>query len=1085
MECAPTLRQARILKRLELIGPGSIAFFRDYIRISSEPETLESYSHIVSHLLREIESSIRDVVESISPEYKKNGDNHRRSIGVCLQGLDVEPDDPIAKSWFSFIGDEGEALHKLAHRNGLQSPRGQLQSYILLWSVFEDLIDNLLTKYEAKYLVAISQLDAMIQKSSPGNKDAKKLVGKMPQHWTVQKYFLERVENPVWLDLLYEERFFANPPAKRLATTGENYELPPWPASKFLVKMASLAPVSVAQIIRSTAPVNNRNICADLVRAAFLLPDENVSTVSLSLGSWIENSDHIAIHDDYPELIAKYLDIGAMHEALIIIDRLLSVRVADATGEPDYRFEEWSLEFFLEKVLPDLGKAGDIRALDLFARLLNDSFTVGGEGDQQCWRLFRISALPAIEDHEQNQQYISHQCRLVFAVRDIALALATSHWDKVIACLHRYDDRIFARIEVYLRSRFPGLDPDGTSELLSREAILSNSEFHHERFHLLKSCFDLLSKAAKANYLRFIDDETRWAKIRENRSDIKDEEWPRFKRRLIYDRLIPIAEYLEGEWKSRYEAYRAEFGEEAHPDFEVYLEGGRVINHMPTRPLEEYADCTAEDFAKRIRELEVAPDASELANTLRDLVAARTAEFAVGAHHFSGLPLMYTRSFLGSIRDYLETRRPLEPAAWNSVLLLCKLEVQQYQKEVQSKDDYRDIYIHLRIILSILQSGIKGRSPEIPIDERDLTWEVLYPLTDHPAPSASEEDPDEDMAVSSINTVRGEAMHTVVDYALWIKRCLGEDFMGMATIPKVQEVLEKHLRKDKALTICAVYGKWYPWLEMIDPNWGKEWKYQIFPESDETRRRVAWETYVTFCPPYNGIFETLKGDYAWAVTQIGTWPERQRSMGHPDESLLEHLFAYYWRGKLPLDDPDIQLRDAYARANVEHKVEALRYVGRGLKEWVSVDPDTLERLKTLWEKVIEDDGKDKPKTLETFGLWFSSPHLDAAWSLAALQRMLGEVRPKRPDHWIIGRLGRLATDFPSETLRCVDSLYKYAESPLYLEHWWEPVITILRAALSGGNLELKAETIKLANVIGSKGLQPQNLSELRALVENA
>ncbi len=472
---------------------------------------------------------------------------------------------------------------------------------------------------------------------------------------------------------------------------------------------------------------------------------------------------------------------------------------------------------------------------------------------------------------------------------------------------------------------------------------------------------------------------------------------------------------------------------------------------------------------------------SELANTLRDLVATRTAEFAAGAPYFSGLPIMYTRSFLGSIRDYLETQRPLEPNAWCSVLKLCSFEVKQYRNVVEDKRNYRETYMHLRTIISILQSGFKQDETHLPVEERDLAWEVFRPLTNHPDPKADEEEADEDRATSSINTVRGEAMHTVVDYALWVKRNLDSDFKGMATVPEVREVLEKRLTEDASLTICAVYGKWYPWLEAIDPDWATEWKAQIFPESIEKRRCVAWETYVTFCPPYNGIFETLKGDYAWAVAKIGTWPERQRSMGHPDESLLEHLFAYYWRDRLPLDDPDISLREAYAKASEEHKVAALRFVGRSIKEWIFVGDETLDRLKTLWVDVVKPDGEQK--TLETFGLWFSSDKFDESWSLAELQYVLDYAHPSQPEHWVIERLATLSQEFPAESLGCLSSMYDHVEFPAYLEHWWEHVVAVLRAAICAEDQDTNAAAIQLANIIGAKGVSSEHLDELRRLVK--
>src|SRR5258706_16030167 len=59
-------RHERIYQRLlRLVSPGSAAFFRDACHHAAEPEAFESTSHIVGHLLREVESSIRDAFQPL------------------------------------------------------------------------------------------------------------------------------------------------------------------------------------------------------------------------------------------------------------------------------------------------------------------------------------------------------------------------------------------------------------------------------------------------------------------------------------------------------------------------------------------------------------------------------------------------------------------------------------------------------------------------------------------------------------------------------------------------------------------------------------------------------------------------------------------------------------------------------------------------------------------------------------------------------------------------------------------------------------------------------------------------------------
>ena len=62
---------------------------------------------------------------------------------------------------------------------------------------------------------------------------------------------------------------------------------------------------------------------------------------------------------------------------------------------------------------------------------------------------------------------------------------------------------------------------------------------------------------------------------------------------------------------------------------------------------------------------------------------------------------------------------------------------------------------------------------------------------------------------SAINTVRGEAMHTVVRYALWIRRHFKQTPEGAKRLerdfdemPEVRQVLNEHLNPDQELSLA-------------------------------------------------------------------------------------------------------------------------------------------------------------------------------------------------------------------------------------------------------------------------------------------
>ena len=59
-------RQERIHRRLLLLGPGPAAFFRDACFLMKRGVPVASASHLVGHLLREVESAMRAVMKGIA-----------------------------------------------------------------------------------------------------------------------------------------------------------------------------------------------------------------------------------------------------------------------------------------------------------------------------------------------------------------------------------------------------------------------------------------------------------------------------------------------------------------------------------------------------------------------------------------------------------------------------------------------------------------------------------------------------------------------------------------------------------------------------------------------------------------------------------------------------------------------------------------------------------------------------------------------------------------------------------------------------------------------------------------------------------
>ena len=211
-------RQERISKRLNrLVGPGASAFFEDSCWLMQNNKFQRSTTHLISHLIREIESALRDVLEPFLDEKlyldKKGDERHKEEILAILKALEIVTDDPVAVAWLGLTGDNNaNALHKRAHRDSLDLPRPFNNEFQEFWRTMEIILDRVLDLFESKFMVILKQVDYLRSKKQPGKKDVKFLKNNLPNNVVTFNYFFKELTNPFWLQLLFNEGIFSHPP---------------------------------------------------------------------------------------------------------------------------------------------------------------------------------------------------------------------------------------------------------------------------------------------------------------------------------------------------------------------------------------------------------------------------------------------------------------------------------------------------------------------------------------------------------------------------------------------------------------------------------------------------------------------------------------------------------------------------------------------------------------------------------------------------------------------------------------------------------------------------------------------------------
>ncbi|MEE8264817.1 MAG: hypothetical protein V3R62_00585, partial [Acidiferrobacterales bacterium] len=235
--------------------------------------SLQSTTHIVGHLLREVESGLRAVLKPQVPDEGGAGEGggHRQEIRNILDNLSIPADYVVSRLWLRLPGEEG--LDRRAHRDALFAPRPVDQDFLLLWNSFQTILDFVLERFEQTYLDYHEILDQLLDIQHPTRADAQRLRNQAPNNLVAYGYFFDKLTSVRWLGPLADEGFFRRPTA--LEREGDAIRFVPWPPARYLARMAPDAPETVADIILGIPYTDNISVLTDLADAACAIPAEH------------------------------------------------------------------------------------------------------------------------------------------------------------------------------------------------------------------------------------------------------------------------------------------------------------------------------------------------------------------------------------------------------------------------------------------------------------------------------------------------------------------------------------------------------------------------------------------------------------------------------------------------------------------------------------------------------------------------------------------------------------------------------------------------------------------------------------------
>lgn len=1118
-------QQRQLHERLiHFISPGSAALYQDAQRLLAEPTPYASTTHIVFHLLREIESAVRYVL--LPYDYHASA---QRSSGASTQTSpetsadDTQPEKEeqhkhqieaiatlyhlstsLMKTWIDLaVGSRtNPGFAELAHREALAMPRPVDAAFYQAIQQFEAVLDQVMEAFENQSFHVFHLLDRLLTKQQPGRRDASHFMNRIPPNRVTYSYFFTRLENPVWLALLQDKGVFSPPPTD-VQEGRMYYDL--WPQADYLKKVVvnESAQEQVLSLLLAAAQTENPFVQQAILEIAACLPAVRAIQLAPSIKRWFDKPDPHASVTSLLEAFLEHLVEGG--EASIAIE-LFDISLT-ASENRDSLSARWEYEQLLRCSLSLLSTSHSQALLHLLCHLLDRAiyqqfvrFRTPDEVDttvpQQARKASTIGWQGTIEaTGRPTAQGLNAPLHLLVSTTrqaaEQAIEAQALTLSDTISLLETHSGRIFRRLALYLLSRFASHDPVLVRTWLLRQSLFDDVDLTHEYLLLAKEGLSILSSEEQDTLFQWIEegpDPERFERYSRHvyQETPTEEQVQQHKVYWQWRWLGQVGDALPMKWHPYYDALIRMFGPyEPEPS-----EASRSLRDWSfDRSLEAYKTMPIEQI---LEEIHTSEDRQSPVLVLTTLIAEQPTRFADQAGRFQGEPPEVVAATLKGFVEAVQQGR--HAYDWTHIIALCAWTVEQrapLAAEERGSQANRPAWSEASKEVAILLLSA-FQQPMIPLSLawREAIWSMLESLAEDDYSLVRETSRREPRPYwyLVINSTRGLALLAITEYARWLHQnwqrepALQERARKAWTFeqaPDVQALLERflHPASDTNGVAHAVFGHAFPLLFHLDARWTTQHLSVIFPHevADSFLFDAAWESYVSRRPLSSEAFALLRSEYAFAIERLHHDDEQPLSPDTPESSLATHLSLLVIRGETSTNSPDNLLIQFFQHASDELRHRMVSDIGRILtNDREHVLPQMVERCQLFWEwRIAAITSSPQPhrsrREAAAFGWWADSALFPARWTVQHLERVLALTETIDMSSRIVHRLAMLVSVEPELTVQCLKRLVQGDTRSWGGTEWNKEVTTILSEALQQQDEEIQTQAKALISVLMMQG----------------
>src|SRR6266571_6416260 len=137
-------------------------------------------------------------------------------------------------------------------------------------------------------------------------------------------YFFDSLSSPEWIKPLAAERVFQGAPEPELLDGF--IRVPGWSASRYLARMAGVAPADVLDVALSIKTENER-VHSDFAEAAIAMPGPLAARWAMYEIGWLGQQRflYLLLEDQLAKLVTRLVGAGEVNSAFALADELLRI----------------------------------------------------------------------------------------------------------------------------------------------------------------------------------------------------------------------------------------------------------------------------------------------------------------------------------------------------------------------------------------------------------------------------------------------------------------------------------------------------------------------------------------------------------------------------------------------------------------------------------------------------------------------------------------------------------------------------------------------------------------------------------------